>query len=328
MATSFSPSNSVTTTTAEKFIPDIWSDEIVAAYKKNLVLANLVMKMNFKGKKGDTIHIPAPTRGSASAKAAETAVTLIAATESEVQVSINKHYEYSRLIEDIVEAQALNSMRQFYTSDAGYALARQVDTDLVQLGRSANGGTAGSARYDAGFIGGDGTTTFDYTANTNTGNASALTDAAIRRTIQRLDDNDTPMDGRFFLIPPSSRNTLMGLARYTEQAFVGNGNAIQNGEIGNLYGIPVFTSSNADSASATAAFPTSGSAIARVCLMGHKDSMVLVEQVGVRSQVQYKQEYLATLFTSDTLYGVAALRNAATVGAAKSSSMFALVVPS
>jgi HK97 family phage major capsid protein len=128
MATSFSPSNSVTTTTGATFIPEIWSDEIVAAYKKNLVLANLVMKMNFKGKKGDTVHIPAPTRGSASAKAAETAVTLIAATESEVTVSINKHYEYSRLIEDIVEAQALNSMRQFYTSDAGYALSRQVDT--------------------------------------------------------------------------------------------------------------------------------------------------------------------------------------------------------
>jgi len=143
-----------------------------------------------------------------------------------------------------------------------------------------------------------------------------------------LDDNDTPMDGRFFIIPPSSRNTLMGLARYTEQAFVGDGNAIRNGEIGNLYGIPVFTSSNADSASATADFPTSGSAIARVCLMGHKDSMVLVEQVGIRSQVQYKQEYLATLFTSDTLYGVAALKSAATVGAATSSSMFALVVPS
>jgi N4-gp56 family major capsid protein len=313
--TAFSPTNSVTVTTADKFIPDIWSDEIVAAYKKNLVLANLVMKMNFKGKKGDTVHIPAPTRGSASAKVATDAVTLIAATESEVTISINKHYEYSRLIEDIVEAQALNSMRNFYTSDAGYALARQVDTDLVQLGRSANGGTAGAAAYAAAYIGGDGTTA--YVAANN--NESALTDASIRRTIQRLDDNDTPMDNRFFLIPPSSRNTLMGLARYTEQAFVGNGNAIRTGEIGNLYGIPVFTSSNADT--------TSGSGAARVCLMGHKDAMVLVEQVGIRSQVQYKQEYLATLFTSDTLYGVAALRNAATVGAAKSSAMFALAVP-
>jgi len=311
--TAFAPNNATTVTSADKFIPDIWSDEIVASYKKNLVLANLVMKMNFKGKKGDVVHIPAPGRGSASAKTATDAVTLNVDIAAEVTVSINKHYEYSRLIEDIVEAQALNSMRNFYTSDAGYALAKQVDTDLIQLGRSSNGGAGTNVYATGAFIGGDGTTAY-VAASTN---ESALTDAAIRRTIQRLDDNDTPMDGRYFIIPPSSRNTLMGLARYTEQAFVGDGNAIRNGEIGNLYGIPVFTSSNCDT--------TSGSA--RVCLMGHKDSMVLVEQVGIRSQVQYKQEYLATLFTSDTLYGVAALRKAATTGAATSASFFALIVP-
>ena len=308
--------NNVTVTTAATFIPEIWSDEIIAAYKKNLVIANLVMKMNFKGKKGDTIHIPTPTRGSASAKAASTQVTLIAATESEVQVTIDKHYEYSRFIEDIVEAQALSSLRNFYTADAGYALAKQVDTDLINLGRSTNGGAGTNVYATGAFIGGDGTTA--YVAGSI--NESALTDAAIRRTIQRMDDTDTPMDGRFFIIPPSSRNTLMGLSRYTEQAFVGGtNNTIRTGEIGNLYGIPVFVSSNCDTAS--------GSAAARVCLMGHKDSVVLVEQMGVRSQVQYKQEYLATLFTSDTLYGVQILRSAASSGAAKSASMFALLVP-
>ena len=309
------PTPQVTNTTAATFIPEIWSDEIIAAYKKNLVMANLVMKMNFKGKKGDVVHIPAPTRGSASLKASSTAVTLIADTESEVQVSINRHFEYSRFIEDITEAQALASMRQFYTADAGYALSRAVDTDLINVGRSSNGGAGTNAYATGAFIGGDGTTAYVAASN----NESALTDAAIRRTIQRLDDNDTSMDQRFFVIPPSSRNTLMGLARYTEQAFVGNGNAIRNGEIGNLYGIPVFTTSNADT--------TSGSAAARVCLMGHRDSMVLVEQIGIRSQIQYKQDYLSTLFTSDTLYGVAGLRVAGTVGAAKSASLFALVVP-
>jgi N4-gp56 family major capsid protein len=320
--TAFSPANSVTPTTAATFIPEIWSDEIVAAYKKNLVLANLVMKMNFRGKKGDTVHIPAPTRGSASAKVSTDAVTLIAATESEVQVSINKHYEYSRLIEDIVEAQALNSLRQFYTADAGYALARQVDTDLVRLGRAFNGATVGTDDYATSntttkaYIGSDGTTAYNSTST----NAAALTDAAIRRTIQRLDDNDTPMDGRFFIIPPSSRNTLMGLARYTEQAFVGDGSAIRNGEIGNLYGIPVFVTSNAD-------FGAGSSGTDRICLMGHRDSMVLVEQMAIRSQTQYKQEYLGTLFTADTLYGVKAMRTAATTGAALSSSAFALAVP-
>jgi len=304
--------NHVTNTTGATFIPELWSDEIVAAYKKSLVAANVFKKMSFKGKKGDTVHIPSPTRGSASLKAAETQVSLIAATESEVVVSIDKHYEYSRLIEDITETQALASLRKFYTEDAGYALAKQVDTSLIQLGRGFNGGS-GTAAYTGAYIGSDGTTLYDSTAGAGAGNAAALTDAAIRRTIQRLDDNDVPMEGRFLIIPPSARNTLMGLARYTEQAFVGevgNGNTIRNGEIGNLYGIPVFVSSNADTATGTAGV--------RVALMGHQDAAVLVEQMGVRSQTQYKQEYLGTLFTADTLYGVKELRD---------GSAFALAVP-
>lgn len=316
------PTPAVTTTTAATFIPEIWSDEIIAAYKKNLVMAPLVKKMSFKGKKGDTVHIPAPTRGNASVKAASTLVNVLAATETEVVVNIDQHYEYSRFIEDIVEVQALSSLRSFYTSDAGYALARQVDTSLIQLGRAFNGATVGTNDYATSntatraFVGSDGTTVYNSTSS----NAAALTDAAIRRTIQRLDDNDVPMDNRFFIIPPSSRNTLMGLARYTEQAFVGNGNAIRNGEIGQLYGIPVFNTSNADTA-------FGNSQTDRICLMGHRDSMVLVEQMGIRSQTQYKQEYLATLYTADTLYGVKALRAAQSVGAALSSSAFALAVP-
>jgi N4-gp56 family major capsid protein len=302
----------VTTTTAANFIPEIWSDEIVAAYKKNLVAANLIKKMSFKGKKGDTVHIPSPTRGSASAKAASTQVTLIAATEGVVDISINKHYEYSRMIEDIVEAQALSSLRQFYTEDAGYALAKQVDTDLIRLGRLSQGGTG--ARYSGAFIGSDGTTAYNY----STDNQAALTDAAIRRSIQRLDDSDVPMDGRFFIVPPASRNTLMGLSRFTEQAFVGeqgSSNTIRNGEIGDVYGVKVYVSTNCDTAND--AEDGSGTAqAARIALMGHKDAFVLVEQVGIRSQTQYKQEYLGTLFTADTLYGVGELRDYSSVALA------------
>lgn len=291
----------VTTTTSATFIPEVWSDEIIAAYKKNLVAANLVKKMNFKGKKGDTVHIPAPTRGDASAKAASTQVTLIAATESEKTVSINQHWEYSRLIEDIVEAQALASLRQFYTDDAGYALAKKVDSVLVQLGRKANGGD-GTAAYTGAYSGADGTTAY-------TGTAGALTDAAIRRSIQRLDDSDVPMDGRFLIVPPSTRNTLMGIARFTEQAFVGESgasNTIRNGEVGNVYGIPVFVTTNADAA-------TDGD---RICLLAHKDFAVLVEQMGVRTQTQYKQEYLGTLFTADVLFGADELRDGSAVALA------------
>jgi N4-gp56 family major capsid protein len=296
-----------TITTAASFIPEIWSDEVVATYKKNLVLANLIKKISFKGKKGDTLHIPKPGRGSASAKAASTQVTLVTDTATDIPVVINQHWEYSILIEDIVEAQALASMRQFYTDDAGYALARQVDTTLIQLGRSVQSG-GGTSAYSGAFSGADGTTAYVAGANTGTG---ALTDAAIRRSIQRLDDNDVPMDGRFLLVPPSTRNTLMGIARFTEQAFVGeagSSNTIRNGEIGNVYGVPVFVTSNADT--------TSGSTATKIALLGHRDFAVLVEQMGVRTQTQYKQEYLGNLFTADTLFGAAELRDGSAVALA------------
>jgi N4-gp56 family major capsid protein len=303
--------NHVTKTTADKFIPEIWSDEIIAAYKKNLVAANLFSKMAFKGKKGDTLHIPKPTRGNASLKSAESQVTLIAATETEVQVLINKHYEYSRLIEDIVEVQALASLRKFYTDDAGYALGKQVDTDLLKLGRLLNSGswngTDATFTYANAFLASDGTTAFDPTASTNTGNEAAIADAGIRRSIQRLDDNDVPMTDRFLVIPPSTRNELMGLDRFTEQAFVGEvggQNTIRNGQIGDIYGVKVFVSTNCDTATTAGA----GDVNPRIALLAQKDAFVLVEQMGVRTQTQYKQEYLGTLFTSDMLYGVKEIR--------------------
>lgn len=299
MANEFAPTNGVTNTTAATFIPEVWSDEIIAAYKSNLVMANNVKKLGFKGKKGDTLHIPSPNRGAASAKGSLAQVTLQAQTEDEVVVSIDKHYEYSRLIEDITEVQALSSLRRFYTEDAGYALAKKVDTHLLELGRVAQGGTDGIA-YGKAVIGSNGSTL--YTGS----NEAAITDAAIRKVIQTLDDEDVPMDGRVLVIPPVARNTIMGLARFTEQAFVGDGSTIRNGQIGDIYGVKVFISTNCETATGDA----------RIALMFHKDAFVLAEQMGVRSQVQYMQEYLATLYTADMLYGVKALRPEAAVAIA------------
>jgi N4-gp56 family major capsid protein len=283
------------------FVPQIWSDEIIAAYKKNLVAANLIKKMNFKGKKGDSVTFPAPGRGSAAAKTVESAVTMQQATGTGITVNIDKHYEYSRLIEDLAEVQALSSLRRFYTDDAGYALATQIDTDVLNNFSKAQGG-AGNATWDKAVIGGDGDT--DYTSGSS--NATAITDAGIRKVIQTLDDNDVPMDGRSLVIPPVARNTLLGLARFTEQAFVGSGDSIRNGQIGDVYGVKVYVSTNCPTA-------TGG---ARIAVMFHPEYGVLIEQLGIRVQTQYKQEYLATLLTADTLYGVGELRDTSAVGIA------------
>jgi N4-gp56 family major capsid protein len=304
-------------TAADKFIPEIWSDEVIAAYQKSLKMAPLVKKMNFKGKKGDVIHLPKPVRGSATAKAEATAVTIQANLELETTLTINRHFEYSRLIEDIVNVQALSSLRQFYTEDAGYALARQIDNDLFRAGTAFGNGTLDLTTPVTGTCtGAQWVNTNSYYVDASTGltayavdqvvTGDVFTDAGFRALIKKMDDADVPMTDRCFVIPPALRSAIMGVDRYVSSDFT-NTRAVQSGLIGSVYGIDIYVSSNCplieDSVSNTA-----GTVDVRGAFFFHKDALVLGEQMSVRSQTQYKQEYLSTLYTADTLYGVQAHR--------------------
>jgi N4-gp56 family major capsid protein len=311
--TYFTANAVVDKTAAGTFIPEIWSDEVIAAYQKNLKLAPLVKRIQMAGKKGDVIHIPKPTRGSASAKSEATAVTIQANLESELTVTVDRHFEYSRLIEDIVEVQALNSLRQFYTEDAGYQLALKVDTDLHSAGTGFGDGGAivysGSVaptdyQHTGCFFNDNGTTT-QYTDDTLVA-GDDFTDAFFRDMIQKLDDNDVPMEDRCLIIPPATRNAIMGIDRYVSSDFV-SGQSVNSGLIGNLYGVDIYVSSNCATIEA-AGDNTAGTVDTRAALLFHKDAIVMAEQMAVRSQTQYKQEYLSTLYTADTLYGVQVYR--------------------
>ena len=300
-------------TEADKFIPEIWSDEIIAAYQKNLKMAPLVKRLSMTGKKGDVIHIPKPTRGDANAKAADTAVTIIANTESELTVTVDRHFEYSRLIEDIVEVQALSSLRQFYTEDAGYSLAVQIDTDLMNAATGFGDGTrtASPAATGANWVNSN-----SYYFNAATGlstyavdtvaTGDNFTDLGFREAIKKMDDVNVPMDGRVLVVPPAVRKSLMGIDRYVSSDFVG-GRGVESGLIGNLYGVDIYVSANCPVIE-TGGENGASSLDTRGCLFFHKDALVMAEQLAVRSQTQYKQEYLSTLYTADTLYGVETYR--------------------
>jgi len=273
MATSVYPNmgGAVTNTSAAKFIPEIWSDEVIAAYKSNLIMANAVKKMSMTGKKGDVIHVPKPTRGVAHAKAAGTAVTIQNTVESEVLININKHFEFSRLIEDITEVQALASLRQFYTGDAGYGLAKQVDDDLFALGKSFGDGNGSSFVNSGSFQIKTTSGALEAYDADGTADIGVFSDAVFRGLIQKMDDADVPMDGRTFVVPPSLRNAIMGEDRYNSTDFV-DGKGVVTGKIGNLYGVDVLVSSNV---------PVLETGVRGAQLI-HKDTNVLAEQQSVR----------------------------------------------
>ena len=290
-------SNHMTITTQATFIPELWSDEVLAAYKNSLVLANLVQKMPMTGKKGDTMHIPKPSRGVASAKDAADTVTIQQTSNDELAITINKHFEYSRFIEDITEVQAFDSLRRFYTDDAGYALGLKVDNDLFALGKSLGDGDGSSWVHSGAFQFNTTTGAAEAYDADGAADVGAFNDKGFRDLIQKLDDNNVPMDSRVLVIPPSAVNEIRGIDRYNSSDFV-DGRGVQNGQIGTLYGIDVYVSTNA---------PVMESGVKAGILM-HKDAFVFCEQMAIRSQTQYKQEFLATLYTADTIYGLEVYR--------------------
>ena len=301
--------NDQTIVTAKTFIPQMWSDEVIATYQKNLVIANLVTRINHKGKKGDTINIPKPVRGSATIKAKNAVVTIQGDTHGTVAVSIDTHYEYSVLIEDMAEVQALSSLRRFYTEDAGYALSTEVDTSLFNKAAKLQGGNGnvGAAGWDKALVFNAAGVLSSWNRAGN-GNAITLTvggDNAIRGMIENLDLADVPQDGRAFVMTPRQYTDLLGLARFTEQAFIGDGNAIKTGKVGMIYGIEVYVTNNMGTTQCA-----TNNVVHDIGLLIHKDALCLAEQVGVRSQSQYMQQYLGDLYTADTIYGCQALREA------------------
>lgn len=320
---------------ADKWIPQQWQDEAIATYMAKTVMRNLVSTMTHSKHKGDSIIFPKPARGDATAKAVNTQVTLIADTATDITLTINKHYEYSKMYEDIADMMALNGMKKFYTKDAGYALARRVDAELFKLMAGMNGGSIAGATnlFETGVIGGDGSTAF---AGSSSGNGTALTDAGLRTAIQTLEDQDVNSAELNFVVPPTVIKTLRGIARFTEQAFRGDGDALKTGRVGNLYGVEVFASSlcpwiHCNSTTNTQSVNFSGTTLSgaavvdefgftvdhsagtetkyRACALIHEDALMMAEMQAIRVQQQYKQEYLGYLVTADTIFGVVEMRD-------------------
>lgn len=298
----------VTTTiagTSEGFIPEMWSDEIAVRYKSNLVLANLVENMPVDGKYGDTIHVPTITRGAAAQHFSNQGqeVTFTAPTVNAFQILLDQWWVHGKQVPDIVEKQALPSMRKFIVDDMSYSLALAVDDYLNDTTAALLRGA--TARAGA-FIGSDGNTLFDPTANANAGNGTALADEGIRRAIQRLDDLDVPGSERFWLIPPIEKRKLLAIPRYTEQAFTGEAggsNSIRNGYVGDLYGSPVYVSSNVTQFAAT-----DTTTLYRQCIYAHQSAIILATQIKPRVQSQYKVEFLSDALVADVAFGAKVVR--------------------
>lgn len=270
-------------TAGNVFRPNIWSKEVLMFVKSNLVLLPLIKHYDREVQRsGQTVEIPNVSTISANAKAENTVVTLNYNTETKTTITINRHYESSFLVEDILATQSAYETRSDYTKAAGYAIAEKVDYDIA---------STLTVEWKAG----------GYAYGTY---GTAINDALILAINRYLDENKAPMSERVLVVHPKGKAEMLAIDKYVRYDAIGVGgdaNSIKNGKIGEIYGVEVFMSQNLVYLdTATDEYNS---------LFFHKEAAAIAMQKSPRTQTQYKQEYLGWLVTVDVLYGVTTLRD-------------------
>lgn len=250
--------NTITTTTAANFIPEIWAPEISDAVQANVVLGSLVDRQYEDDMKfGDTIHIRDASNPAVRFKSADTTATWANITETMQNITINLQAYVAFLTEDIVEVQADVKQRSLYSGKATYSLMATVEGDA----------TSGLASLPDNFSQSVGTLGVDPS------------DDNFIRASQYLDDADVPEDGRFLYVSPGIYAAMLKIDKFTSQDYNAAPDAITRSRVGMIYNAPVHKSTFASNNPST-----SGQAYGWFC---HKRGVALIIQRMPQVHSQY-----------------------------------------
>lgn len=268
----------ITTTTADKLIGEVWSTEVLEEIQQNLVLADRVRRFDRQLRSGDVLHIPVFGGSTALQKAAGTAVTYEADTETEVNITINQHWYNAYLLEDIVKIQTNYDLRRIYTEQSGYAVAKAIDTSIAGL--------------HAGF-------------SQNVAAGAAIEDAEILTAVEFLDIANAPRDNRSFVVHAEAMSDIRALSKFTYADEAGFNRGVQvggnNGRVANVYGVDVYMSNNV--------VETAGAPNVLHNLMFHRDAIGLAVQKRPTTESEYSVDFIGTKVVTHVLYGLSELRD-------------------
>lgn len=271
----------IDSTTADVFIPEIWSQEVIVAREQRLVFASLVDRKYEKGLKyGDTVNIGSIGNLTAQSKAKSTNAAIVyeTVTETQLQISIAT-WEYNGIAtEKIVEVQAMIDLAAKYAPKQGYALDLAVDDVL------------------AGLVD-------DFTTNVIGTLGVSLEYDDILEGSQALDDSNSPDDGRVIIASPAQITEWMKL-----DAFIHADYSSVHGGIGQPAGpaytkswlnMPVYKSTNVEGSNAAG----------HDNCMIHKSALALVMQMNPTSHSVFDIDYLCQKIVVEQLYGSKEIRD-------------------
>jgi len=266
-------------TTADVFIPELWSMEAIVARENQLVFANLVDRKFEKGLSyGDTIHVPGISDLAVRTKTINAVVDYETVTESNTDISIATHQYVAIALENITRVQNNRDQLQLYAGKLGYALALAVDDVL------------------AGLV-----DNFSQTVGTL---AVELTDDELLRARQYLDDADTPQDGRVMVVSPAQETGLLKLDRFVHNDYEAvHGPARETGlekaYVSSFMGMPIYRSVNVEGTNSAG----------HDNAMFQKEAIALVMQISPKTYHQFDIDYIVDKVVIEQLYGTQEMRD-------------------
>ena len=266
-------------TTADVFIPELWSMEAIVARENQLVFANLVDRKFEKGLSfGDTIHVPGVSNLAARTKSTNGAVTYETVTESNTDITIATHEYAAIALENITRVQNNRDQLKLYAGKLGYALALAVDDVLAGLvdNFSNNVGTL----------------------------AVELTDDELLRARQYLDDADAPQESRVMVVSPAQETGLLKLDRFVHNDYEsvhgpGRETGLEKAYVSSFMGMPIYRSVNVEGTNS--AGHDNG--------MFQKEAVALVMQIAPKTYHQFDIDYIVDKVVVEQLYGTQEMRD-------------------
>ncbi len=264
----------IDSTTANVWIPEIWAKEAVVSREKNLVLAALVdHKWADVLKYGDIINYGTIGSLTAQTKAKSTNAALVfeTVTETSAQISVAT-WEYNGIaVERIIDVQCMIDLAAQYAPKQMHALDMAVDDVL------------------AGLID-------DLTTTTVGDLGTALSYDDVLTSVQGLDDNNVPQEGRFFYTSPAQYYDWCKLDTFirSDYASVTNGPLAKRGWLD----IPAYRSTNCEGDN------TSGHDNGLI----QTEAFALVMQKSPTPERQFDINYLVDKIVLWQLYGTKTIR--------------------
>ena len=266
-------------TTADVFIPEIWSSLAIVAREAQLVFAKLVDRKFEDGiSAGDTIHVPGVSDMAARTKSTNTAITYETVTESNTDITIGTHKYAAIAVESITKVQNNRDQLALYAGKLGYALGLDVDDTLAGLPDNFSQ-TVGTLAAE--------NTYHDYL-----------------RAIQYLDDANAPAESRYFVISPAAEVGLMKADIYTNNDYSmlhgeGRNTALEFAYVSSFLNIPVYKTTNVEGTNSAGHDNT----------LFQKESIALVMQMAPQMHSMFDIDYFADKVAIEQLYGTQEMRD-------------------